>query len=298
LLSISVLLPKKSETIGTTSENFNLLGPYIKGFAEERTFEAEQVTDTVSGVTVTERMVPQLSDDEKKEIDRKINAMQLEMDKLFKDSEKRALNNYHLNLTTNVIIIIFGVVLLSLSIYFGFFNADGFTPFAGIAAAGGVANFIALFFSNPQTRLRRLIGDLVQMRMINASWVMEINTAYMQIKIDNYKLDTVIKVQKAISRITRAAVKDIENYIGSDSNSTGSSSSSTTTEGTTRGDSGGNGGNGGDGKGPGGSGAAQGGNNPQQPQANQMQRSQQQQSSAATVGRRKIYNSDGKPVSR
>jgi uncharacterized membrane protein YgcG len=287
-------LRKKSETIVTTSENFNLLEPYIKGFAAEGT-RAEQVTDTVRGVTMTEQiMVPQLSDDEKKKIDGKIVAMQLEMDKLFKDSEKRALNNYHLNFATNGIIIGFGGLLLSLSLYFGF-RSDEFTPFAGIAAAGGVANFIALFFSNPQTRLRRLIGDLVQMRMINASWVMEINIAYMQIKIDNYKLDTIIKVQKAISKITRAAVKDIENYIGSDSNSTGTSS---TTEGTTRGDSGGNGGNGGGGKGPGGSGAAQDGNNPQQPQANQMQRSQQQQNSAATVSGRKIYNSDGKPVSR
>jgi hypothetical protein len=288
-------LCKKSESKGTTSENFNLLEPYMKGSAEGRTFSAQEVTDTIRGVTIAEQ-IPELSDDEKKKIDGKIDAMQLEMDKLFKDSEKRALNNYHLNLTTNVIIIIFGVALLSLSLYFGFFNADGFTPFAGVAAAGGVANFIALFFSNPQTRLRRLIGDLVQMRMINASWVMEINTAYIQIKIDNYKLDTIIKVQKAISKITRAAVKDIENYIGSDSNSTGTSS--TTTEGATRGDSGGNGGNGGDGKGRGGNGAVRGGNNPQQPQANQMQRSQQQQSSAATVSGKKMYNSDGKLVSR
>ncbi len=143
------------------------------------------------------------------------------MHKLFQDSMGRVLDNYHLNLFTNVIIIVFGILLLSLSLYFGF-GSDEFKPFAGVAAAGGVANFIAVFFVNPQTRLRRLIGDLVQMRMIYSSWIAEIYIAYIQIKIDDYKLDTVIKVQEAISKITRAAVKDIEDYIGSDSNSAGS----------------------------------------------------------------------------
>lgn len=213
---------------------------------------------------------------EKKKIDDKIAAMQGEIDSLFKDSEKRVLANYNLNLATNVIIIIFGVILLSLSIYFGF-SSDEFTPFAGVAAAGGVANFIALFFSNPQTRLRRLIGDLVQMRMINANWVAESNIAFVQIKIDNYKLDTVIKVQEAISKITRAAVEDIEDYIGSDSNSAGGSSTQGTSGGS-NGDNGDNGGNGGNGSG--GTGASTGG------------------SSAQQQTRGKKYTSDGKLVGK
>lgn len=262
-------------------KNFNLLGPFIDAFVAAGRPESQEA---MFAAEIEEAKKDEIADALKKDIDARIQAQIDSMDALFLDSMNRTLGNYHQNVITNWIMIVFGVILLSLSIYFGL-KSDSFNPFSAITATVGIADFIALFFVNPQTRLRKLIGDLIQMRLIFASWVAEVYTEVIQIQIDNYNIDTVRKVQEAISKTTRTAVKDIEDYIGNDSSSRTSDDNKTPGS-----NGGGNSGGGGDFK-PSGS---QGGAGGEGSEGKVAEKAKPQDQQSAT--RRKVLTSEGKPV--
>ncbi len=68
-------MPRSNKSKSKDNANFNLLEPFIKGFDDpgREKPKLEQVTDTLTGFTKAVQTL-ELSDDEKKKIDAKIEA--------------------------------------------------------------------------------------------------------------------------------------------------------------------------------------------------------------------------------
>jgi hypothetical protein len=81
---------------------------------------------------------------------------------------------------------------------------------------GGVAiaDFVAIFFSNPQTRLTGLLKDFAQFELIFARWQLLLKSAFDLLLSSEWKDSDIEKFQRALDNHTATALKDIEALIG------------------------------------------------------------------------------------
>lgn len=141
----------------------------------------------------------------------------------FEESMNLSKSNYLLINAINIIIVFFGIVLLSFSIYYSWVSQK-FELFSAITAGLGVTDFMALFLVNPQTKIRKNLADLVQMRMIYNAWINESYSAYLSLAINGYGADNILKYQNSLNTFTTNAVNLIENNIGNDTKSSNAQS--------------------------------------------------------------------------
>lgn len=207
-------------------KNLNFFEPYVDKL------KRSGITGVPSTAKVEQKQGPLLDEKDREEIAKRFDGLMDDVIKTFEDTISKAKNSYYLNVAISIIVVIFGVLLLSLSMYFGF-SSKGFSPFSSITAAVGVADFVALFFVNPQTKIRRAIGDLAQMQMIYTNWCLEAYSAYENLVLNNFQIGAIQKFQETLKQVTTDSVKEIEDNIGNDqqsqSNGTSQNDSGTST---------------------------------------------------------------------
>lgn len=137
----------------------------------------------------------------------------------FRNINSKIESNYLLVVAINVAAVASGVILLMFSVYFALISSgsEGTGIFSAITGGIGVADFVALFIVNPQTRIRRVLGDMVQMQMIYMTWLNQVYASYMKlISTDEPTDEDMTKFQEALKTYTADSVKSIEDNIGSD----------------------------------------------------------------------------------
>jgi hypothetical protein len=166
--------------------------------------------------------VLKINDNAKTAVKERFNGMMDDMIDTFNDTMSKTKDNYYLNIGISILIIIFGTTLLSISIYRGIFF-ETFDPLSTIPAALGIGSFAALFFTNPQTKIRRILGDLGQMQMIYTNWSQQAYSAYASLVLEDFTVTAMNTFQKKLAATTKEAVDAIETNIGNDSESSISS---------------------------------------------------------------------------
>lgn len=137
-----------------------------------------------------------------------------EFTKAMDHAEKAYLTNYVINL----IIVAIGIIFLLSSLYFAYARGlDASTlTFAGL----GIADFVALFLVNPQSRIQQLIGDLSQIVVISRNWKVQMTVAENYIwpppsgDARDLKLEDIQKINAELKQTAEASLSAIEKYIG------------------------------------------------------------------------------------
>jgi hypothetical protein len=157
-------------------------------------------------------MMP-LSSDEKekrrKEFEEILKDLSSKMVEDFREENRR---NYGFLRTVNMVFIGIGVALLVSSLIIGVvYNRPDFAAMIGGVA---IADFVAIFFSNPQTRLTGLLKDFAQFELIFARWQLLLKSAFDLLLSSEWKDSDIEKFQRALDNHTATALKDIEALIG------------------------------------------------------------------------------------
>jgi hypothetical protein len=138
-----------------------------------------------------------------------VNDIATRMVQEFRDENRK---NYGFLRTVNMIFIGIGVALLISSLIIGIlYNRPDFAAMIGGVA---IADFVAIFFSNPQTRLTGLLKDFAQFELIFARWTLLLKSAFELLLSSNWNDADVEKFQRALDSHTATALKDIEALIG------------------------------------------------------------------------------------
>lgn len=188
-------------------DNLNFLGPYLDNL--------HKGTTTIKAAGITGITQSQLEESKKAEIQKRFDHLMGNVIDTFNDTISKARQNYYLNVGISLTIVVFGCLLISLSIYFGL-SQKQFEPLSAITAAIGVADFVSLFFISPQTKIRRLLGDLAQMEIIYTNWCLEAYLAYENLVSNGYTTESIQKFQEILKQVTTDSVKQIEDNIGND----------------------------------------------------------------------------------
>ncbi len=150
--------------------------------------------------------------------------MQVAADDIFKDMDVRfkktmghAESAYRTNYWINLIIVGLGIVFLGSSLFFSFdrgIDASTLT-YAGL----GIADFVALFLVNPQSRIQQLIADLNQIMVIYRTWLSQLSwiEGYpweSPQKLKSLSFDEIKNVNTELARIAEEALSALEKYVG------------------------------------------------------------------------------------
>lgn len=137
-----------------------------------------------------------------------------DMQKILNEVEEVSTSNYRLIIAINIAIVAAGLALLSYSIFYSWFRED--SVFGAITSGIAVADFVAVFFFNPQTRVRKVLGDKVQMQIIYRTWMNQAVAAYANLVSGNYNAEALKKFQDDLKNHGKESVELIENNIGND----------------------------------------------------------------------------------
>ena len=91
-----------------------------------------------------------------------------QMDALFYRTIGHAENAFKVNVYINIILVGVGLVLIGYSLLYSWINSLDIysTAFGGL----GILSFVATFFSTPQDKIQRTVGDLTQIQMFYRSY--------------------------------------------------------------------------------------------------------------------------------
>jgi len=140
-----------------------------------------------------------------------------DMDRRFKRTMVHAESAYRTNYWINLVIVAFGIVFLSSSLYFSYDRGiDASTlSYAGI----GIVDFVALFLVNPQRSIQKIMADLNQIMVIYRTYRSQLSMldGYAWDPYDQTKtlsLDEIGRLNKELARIAEDALSALEKYIG------------------------------------------------------------------------------------
>jgi hypothetical protein len=127
----------------------------------------------------------------------------------FRDENRK---NYRFLRRVNVAMILIGIALLVSSLVVGIiYNKPDFA-----AAIGGVAiaDFVATFVVNPQSRITGLLKDFAHYELIFARWSLQLKAAFELLLSSSWTDKDVEKFQIALETYTASAIRDIETNVG------------------------------------------------------------------------------------
>jgi hypothetical protein len=108
---------------------------------------------------IDDRELPRLPEGEsdRKRAEEEFVAQEEMVKKVYLNALRNAERSFVLSLRINIIIVIVGIVLLAYSIIYSVFNGLGFesTALAGV----GVADFVAIFWLNPQKKIQEALAN-------------------------------------------------------------------------------------------------------------------------------------------
>jgi low temperature requirement protein LtrA len=137
-----------------------------------------------------------------------------EIDSSFQDTLKYADQAYKTNYYINLIIVGIGIVLLASSLVFSW--TSGLNPATLTYAGLGIADFVALFLVNPQTRIQQLVGDLDQILVVYRTWRDQLDVLDTYARNKNYALtfEETVAYDSEMGRVASHALSALETYIG------------------------------------------------------------------------------------
>ena len=120
--------------------------------------------------------------------------------------------NYRALRVVNIMIIVAGLLLLGASIVRGFIT--GVDAFTALGSAIAVADFVAVFLVNPQSRITGSLADSAQFDIIIQTWGWLVVLEYDLLADSQWTEPDVRKFQQNLAKYTADAIKDIETNIG------------------------------------------------------------------------------------
>jgi hypothetical protein len=140
-----------------------------------------------------------------------------QMDSLFFRTIGHAENAFRTNVYTNIILVTVGLVIIGYSIFYSWnYGLDlAATAFSGI----GVLSFVVTFFSTPQEKIQKTVGDLSQIQMFYRTYCMlwENIGDYQRINQQSITIDDLEKINTQLENHTIKITEKIEALIGNKS---------------------------------------------------------------------------------
>ncbi len=140
------------------------------------------------------------------------------IDEQLKKAVAHAEQAYRTNYWINIVIVVIGTILVAFSLVLS--AIQGANPSTVTYAGLGIADFIALFFVDPQKRLLKLLGDFGQVTLIYKTWMQQVqmidNMVWSE-KDQKYTIAGASELKDYIAdyaRIGDEALAAIEKYIG------------------------------------------------------------------------------------
>ncbi len=137
------------------------------------------------------------------------------IDNLFYASVAHAERAFRTNVNINIVIVGVGVSLIASSIaYSWLFELNVFSvAFASI----GVADFVAIFFVNPQKGIHRTLGNLVQVQVAYRTYLSQLEALLdydrQQYEKGDRALKDVVEMNEALSKVGATAIKSIQENV-------------------------------------------------------------------------------------
>src|SRR6185503_16051689 len=123
----------------------------------------------------------------------------------FRDENRK---NYRFLRRVNVVTILIGIALLISSLVIGIVHDR--PDFAAAVGGVAIADFVAVFLVNPQSRVSGLLKDFAQYELIFARWSLQLKAAFELLLASNWSDLDVEKFQLALETYTASAITAIE----------------------------------------------------------------------------------------
>lgn len=142
-------------------------------------------------------------------------AFWVQIDDLFYKTVRHAERAFFANLVVNLIIVAIGVLLLVSSLVYSW--THGMDVFSVAFASIGVADFVVIFFLNPQRGIHKTIGNLVQIQITYRTYLSQLESLldydYEQHRRGNRPFEDVVRTNEALGKAMHEAVRTIQQYI-------------------------------------------------------------------------------------
>jgi hypothetical protein len=155
-----------------------------------------------------DRVAPTNLNDRREAFEKIVDDIAVKMVQDFRDENKR---NYQFLKVVNFVTIGIGIVLLISSLVIGVINDR--PDFAAVIGGVAIADFVAIFLVNPQSRITGLLKDFAQYELIFSRWSILLKAAFAQLLVSDWSETALEKFQNAFDAYTATAIKDIESYI-------------------------------------------------------------------------------------
>ena len=136
------------------------------------------------------------------------------LDVLIEGIQKKNDRNYESIRSINIAIVIAGLALLAVSVIEGAIR--GVDEFSALTSGIAVADFVAIFLVNPQSKIKKVLNDFGQSEIIYRTWVSQVRTAFQMLIRSDFSDAQIIQFQNALSRFSQEAVSQIESNVGND----------------------------------------------------------------------------------
>lgn len=133
-------------------------------------------------------------------------------EKMVMDFRNENTKNYTFLRRVNVVMILIGIALLGTAMIIGLIRDD--PNFAAIVGGLAIADFVATFIINPQSRITGLLKDFAQFELIFVTWSMHVKLAFEVLIRSSWTDIDIQKFQDALEKYTSSAITDIETNIG------------------------------------------------------------------------------------
>jgi len=153
------------------------------------------------------------SDDEnsgKSKITEELTNLQLEVISSLRASVKAAQTTFGVNLYINIVIVVLGILLIVTSLVLSFFQ--GIDPFSVAFGGLGVANFVAVFLGNPQSRLQQNLCKLSQINIILTNFLY-VYDRFLASTEETSSVKELTEINKECERITSFALESINEFV-------------------------------------------------------------------------------------
>lgn len=146
----------------------------------------------------------------KSELTKEVDQLHVETILSLRYSVKAAENTFKVNFYVNVVIIVLGILLILIAIVQS--AVQGINPFSITFGSLGVANFVAVFLLNPQSRLQQNLCRLSQMNVILSNFLYEYDN-FLIVTRDISDVNKLVEINKEGERIISFTLKSMNELL-------------------------------------------------------------------------------------
>jgi len=146
------------------------------------------------------------------ELRKQVDELHVRVISSLRDSVKATQSTFTVNFYINIIVVAIGIILLMIAI--GQSILKGIDPFSVTFGGLGVANFVAVFLLNPQSRLQNNLCGLSQINLILSNFFWSYDRFLDSIKPSS-KIKELQEINKEGERIVSFALESIKKFVSS-----------------------------------------------------------------------------------